>query len=146
MMTPGEENLSRSHVSRRASRNNLGATFDGERVGSRSALGWARPARNSTCNLVQNLDGIDRDRRGHGRPTHYRSLPRPEWTGSQDWLDRLPGWHRSNRSDLSRRSGTRPQYLSNQVERSDGCRAGRIFRTVHRLYVDRVLRFALELA
>ena len=34
-MTPDEEDLSRSRVSRRVSSKNLGATFDGERVGAR---------------------------------------------------------------------------------------------------------------
>lgn len=53
--------------------------------------------------------------------------------GRQNRLDRLPRRDGSNRSDLSRRSRTRPRHFQNQVERGGRRWPGRIFRTVHRM-------------
>ena len=71
-MTPDEENLSRSHVSRRVPlRNDLGATFHGERFGARCTLPWmwiASAVRKRTVVLAEEIrrfiDKHDYQRRG----------------------------------------------------------------------------------
>ena len=53
-----------------------------------------------------------------------------EVLGAKSALDHFPGWDGSHRAHVSGRRGTRSRNISNQVEGSHGCGAGRIFRAL----------------